>query len=62
MVKKIRDFTFGKLGISDLALYNIPRQKIGDQETHQLVEFIHSGVKAEMESVKSNLNTKTNVF
>lgn len=50
------------MGISDLTLYNNLRKKLGEQESHELVEFIHSEVKAEMETVKSNLDIKTNVF
>jgi hypothetical protein len=50
------------MGVSDLTLYNILRNKLGDQETVELVEFIHSEVKADMESVKADLDTKTNIF
>ena len=50
------------MGISNLTLYNNLRRKLGDQESHELVEFIHSEVKAEMEIVKTNLDNKTNVF
>jgi hypothetical protein len=60
--KKHRDFTFGFMGTPDLTLYNNLRRKFGDQETQELVEFIHSEVKAEMEIVKSNLDTKSNFF
>jgi hypothetical protein len=59
---KYRVFTFGIMGISNLTLYNNLRRKLGDQESHELVEFIHSEVKAEMETVKTNLDIKTNVF
>jgi hypothetical protein len=50
------------MGISNLTLYNNLRRKLGDQESHELVEFIHSEVDAEMETVKSDLEGKTNVF
>ena len=43
------------MGITDITLYNIIRKRLGEQETYELVEFIHSEVKAEMD-------TKTNVF
>ena len=43
------------MGITDITLYNIIRKRLGEQETYELVEFIHSEVKAE-------LDTKTNVF
>jgi hypothetical protein len=59
---KYRVFTFGFMSISNLTLYNNLRRKLGDQESHELVEFIHSEVKAEMETVKINLDNKTNVF
>jgi hypothetical protein len=59
---KYRVFTFGIMGVSNLTLYNNLRHKLGDQESHELVEFIHSEVKAEMETVKTNLDNKTNVF
>jgi hypothetical protein len=59
---KYRVFTFGFMSISNLTLYNNLRRKLGDQESHELVEFIHSEVKAEMETVKTNLDNKTNVF
>ena len=59
---KYRVFTFGIMGISNLTLYNNVRRKLGDQGSHELVEFIHSEVKGEMETVKTNLHTKTNVF
>jgi len=50
------------MGISNITLYDILRKKLGEQESYELVEFIHSEVKAEMEEVKSNLDTKTNIF
>jgi hypothetical protein len=43
------------MGITDITLYNIIRKRLGEQETYELVEFIHSEVKAE-------LDTKTDVF
>jgi len=43
------------MGITDITLYNIIRKRLGEQETYELVEFIHSEVKAE-------LDTKTHVF
>ena len=53
---------FGKPGNSDLTLYHLLRNKLGEQETVELVEFIHSEVKADMEMVKANLDAKANVF
>ena len=50
MKLKYRVFTFEIVGISNLTLYNNLRRKLGDQESHELVEFIHSEVKAEMET------------
>ena len=43
------------MGISEITLYNLLRKKMGEQETYELVEFIHAEVKAELE-------TKTNIF
>ena len=50
------------MGNSDLSLYHSLRNKLGEQETAELIEFIHSEVKADMETVKANLDIKTNVF
>jgi hypothetical protein len=50
------------MGFSNLPLYNNLRGRLGDRESHELIEFIHSEVNAEMETVKSHLDTKTNVF
>ena len=50
------------MGNSDLTLYHLLRNKPGEQETVELVEFIHSEVKADMERVKTNLEAKANVF
>ena len=50
------------MGNSDLTSYYLLRNKLGEQETVELVEFIHTEVKADMEMVKSNLEVKTNVF
>jgi hypothetical protein len=50
------------MGISNLTLYNNLRGRIGERESHELIEFIHSEIKVEMETVKSHLDTKTNVF
>jgi hypothetical protein len=43
------------MGITEIALYNLLRKKMGEEETYELMQFIHSEVKAE-------LDTKTNVF
>ena len=43
------------MGISNVTLYNILRKKLGEEETYELVEFIHTEIKAEMEA-------KTNIF
>jgi hypothetical protein len=60
------------MGISEITLYNLLRKKMGEQETYELVEFIHSEVKAELdtrtdvfltkEDLKVELDSKTNVF
>jgi hypothetical protein len=50
------------MGNSDLTLYHLLRNKLGEQETVELVEFIHSEVKADMQRVKKNLEAKANVF
>ena len=50
------------MGNSDLTLYQTLRNKLGEQETVELVEFIHSEVMAEMDTVKTNLEVKTSVF
>jgi hypothetical protein len=59
---KYRLFPFGKMGNSDLTLYHTLCSKLGEQETVEPVEFIHSEVKADMETVKTNLDAKANVF
>lgn len=43
------------MGISEITLYNLLRKKMGEQETFELMQFIHAEVRAE-------LDTKTNVF
>ena len=43
------------MSISEITLYNILRKKFGDQETAELVEFVKS-------EVKSELDAKTGVF
>ncbi len=50
------------MSISNLTLYNSLRKKLGEQESHELLEFIHSEVTVEMESVKTDLEMKTDVF
>ncbi len=50
------------MGNSYLTLYHSLRGKLGEQETVELVEFIHSEVEADMETVKANLDVKTSVF
>ena len=55
-------FTFAFMGISNLTLYNKLCGILGEQESFELVEFIHSEIKAEMEMVKSDLDVKTQVF
>jgi hypothetical protein len=59
---KYRVFSFGEMGNSDLSLYHMLRNKLGEQETVVLVEFIHSEVMTEMDTVKTNLEVKTSVF
>jgi len=48
--------------IPDLTLYNILSKKLGEQEAHEVVEFIHSEMRTQMEEIKSDLNSKTIVF
>lgn len=43
------------MSISEISLYNILRKRLGDQETAELVEFVKS-------EVKSELDAKTGVF
>ena len=60
------------MGISEITLYNLLRKKMGEQETYELVEFIHSEVKAELdtrtnvfltkEDLKAELDSRTNIF
>ncbi|HEV3221879.1 MAG TPA: hypothetical protein VGZ90_03335 [Puia sp.] len=47
---------------SNLTLSYSLRKKLGGQKSHEFLEFIHSEVKVEMESVKTDLEMKTNVF
>lgn len=44
-----------RTSISEISLYNILRKKFGEQETADLVEFVKSEVKSELEA-------KTGVF
>jgi len=39
---------------SNLSLNHTLRNKSGEQETAELIEFIHSEVKADMETIKAN--------
>jgi len=50
------------MAVPELTLYNILSKKLGEQEAHEIVEFIHSEVKAQMEEINADLNTKTTVF
>jgi hypothetical protein len=50
------------MAVPELTLYNILSKKLGEQEAHEVVEFIHSEIKAQMEEIKSDLNSKTTVF
>ena len=59
---KYRLSPFRKMGNSDLTLYHTLRSKPGEQETMELVEFIHSEVKADMETVKASPEVKTNIY
>ncbi|HLA58504.1 MAG TPA: hypothetical protein VK622_07075 [Puia sp.] len=43
-------------------MYHTLRSKPGEQETMELVEFIHSEVKADMETVKASPEVKTNIY
>ena len=57
-----RDFTFGTMSVPELTLYKILSKKLWEQEAHEVVEFIYSEVRAQMEEVNADLNTKTTVF
>jgi len=46
------------MSISEITLYNILRKKFGDQETAELVEFVKSEVKSELEAKSGVLLTK----
>jgi hypothetical protein len=46
------------MGISEITLYNLLRKKMGEQETYELVEFIHTEVKAELDAKTNILLTK----
>jgi hypothetical protein len=43
------------MSISEISLYNIHRKKIGEEETTELMEFVKS-------EVRSEVDTKTSVF
>jgi mannose/fructose-specific phosphotransferase system component IIA len=43
------------MSISEISLYNALRKRLGEQETEELVEFVKSEVKTELEA-------KTNLF
>lgn len=49
-------------GEADFFSYHTLRNQLGEQETRELFEFIHSEIKADIETVKANLDIKTNVL
>lgn len=46
------------MSISEISLYNALRKKLGEQESSELVEFIKSEVKTELEGRTDILLTK----
>jgi hypothetical protein len=46
------------MSVSEIQLYNILKNKLGEKEAHSLVEFVQKEVKAELEIAKDILATK----
>lgn len=46
------------MSISEMSLYNALRKRLGEQETEELVEFVKSEAKSELESKTSLFLTK----
>jgi hypothetical protein len=46
------------MSISEISLYNALRKKLGEQESTELVEFIKSEIKTEVDSKSNVLLTK----
>jgi hypothetical protein len=47
------------MSISEISLYNALKIKLGDQTASDLVEFVKSEVKSELDAKSDNLLTKT---
>ena len=50
------------LQISEIQLYNILREKIGDQQVQTLTDYVESRVDREFEKNKSILATKSDIL
>ncbi len=50
------------LQISEIQLYNIPREKIGDQQSQSLTDYVESRIDREFEKNKSVLSTKSDIL
>ena len=50
------------LQISEIQLYNILREKIGDQQAQTLTDYVESRVDREFEKNKSILATKSDIL
>ena len=50
------------MSISNITLFNSLRKKLGEQESYELLEFIHTEISMKWKQAKSDLDTKTNVF
>ena len=46
------------MSISEISLYNILRKKIGEEETTELMEFVKSEVKSEVDAKTAVVMTK----
>jgi hypothetical protein len=49
------------MSISEIQLYNILKQKLGEKEASSLVEFVKSEVKNEFQSAASTYATKADI-
>ena len=50
------------LQISEIQLYNILREKIGDQQAQTLTDYVESRIDREFEKNKSVLSTKSDIL
>lgn len=46
------------MNVSEIALFNILREKLGEQQTAELVEFVRSDVKSEFDKRTTMFMTK----